>query len=89
MRPFDSRLTRSPGTARYRSVPRMHLGECANPVATGGVLQAWPGMVKKTSAIHVRMYLEVWASVLSGGQVAFRRFPSFSLDSLNDADSRN
>lgn len=73
---------------RYRSALRMHLGECANPVATGGVLQPWPGMVEGTSAIHVRMYLEVWASVMSGGQVEFRSFPPFSPDSLNDPDTR-
>jgi hypothetical protein len=69
---------------RYRAALCMHLGDCANPVATGGVLRAWPGMVEGTGAAHVRMHLEVWASVTSGTRVEFRSFPSIRLDSSQD-----
>ncbi len=72
---------------RYRAALHMYLGDCANsgdcanPAATGGVLQEWPGMVEGTSAAHVRIYLETWASVMSGTQVEFRSFPWPTLDS--------
>jgi hypothetical protein len=63
----------------------MHLGDCANPVATGGVLRAWPGMVEGTDAAEVRLHLEVWASVISGTEVQFRGFPSIRLGSSDPA----
>jgi hypothetical protein len=69
----------------YRAVLRMYLGDCANPVATGGVLQASPRYVEGTCA--VRVYLDVWASLLSGSLVEFRNLPSFSLDSSKGPDS--
>jgi RNA polymerase sigma factor (sigma-70 family) len=66
---------------RYRAALCMHLGDCANPVAAGGVLRAWPEMVEGTDAAEVHMHLEVWASVISGTRVEFRSFPSIRLDS--------
>jgi len=76
---------------RYRAALRMHLGEYAKPVATGGVLQPWPGMLEGAGAVHVRIYLEAWASFMSGTEVEFRSFsfPSSSLDSSQETGSGN
>jgi hypothetical protein len=65
----------------------MRLGDCENLAASGGVLQASPRHIEGTSAVHVRVYLELWASVISGTHVDFRSFPSFSLDPSKGADS--
>jgi hypothetical protein len=56
----------------YGVALRMYLGDCANPVATGGVLQASPRYVEGTCAVHVRVHLDVWASLLSGTPVKSR-----------------
>lgn len=60
---------------RYRSALRMQLGECARPAGTGGVVQEWPGMAEGTSTAHIRLYLETWASIMSGAQIEFQHLP--------------
>jgi RNA polymerase sigma-70 factor (ECF subfamily) len=71
---------------RYRAALRMYMGDCANPVATGGVLQAWPGMAKGADAAHVRIYAELWASVMTGAPVDLQPFPHDSVKNLASSD---
>jgi len=68
---------------RCRAAFRMHLGDCASPVATGGVLHPWPGMPEGIGAVHLRLYAEAWASVMSGIRVEFREF---SLPTLEEQE---
>jgi hypothetical protein len=64
---------------RYRVGLRLYLGECPTPAATGGVLEPSPAMPQDTAASHVRMYLQVWASVMTGTAVDFRSLPAADL----------
>jgi len=61
---------------RYRSGLRMQLGDLHIPGATGGILEAWPGMPDDVEVASAQLYLESWASA-RGGQVIELAKPSF------------
>jgi hypothetical protein len=54
---------------RYRAALRLLLGDESARAATGGVLAVWQGSPDGVGAAHVRIYLEPWATVLSGKPV--------------------
>ena len=51
---------------RYRSALQLQLGGVSSPAANGGVLAKWAGHPEGVEAAHVRLFLEVWATVRSG-----------------------
>jgi hypothetical protein len=60
---------------RYRSALRLQLNGIDMPGAVGGVLAGWAGQPAGTTAAHVRLFLEPWASVRSGRAVECAALP--------------
>ena len=71
---------------RYRSALQLHVDGLAARFAHGGVLAEWPGRPPGVEAVHLRIFLEPWATVHSGQVVDLDRVPS--LPSSSDADGQ-
>lgn len=62
---------------RYRAALRLHIEDDESPAGVGGVLAAWQDQPAGVNAAHVRVFLEPWATVLSGQVVEFDPLPAF------------
>lgn len=60
---------------RYRSALQLHVDGRSARFAHGGVLAEWPGRPQGVDSAHLRIFLEPWATVLSGQVVEFHQLP--------------
>jgi hypothetical protein len=68
-RPYDE--------PRHRAGLRMQLGDGPVPAAIGGVHNNWPGLSDGIAVASVLIYLEPWASAISGKTVELASFSPF------------
>ena len=69
---------------RYRSALQLQLAGESTPAANGGVLAEWAGRPQGVEAALVRIFLEPWATLLSGQVVEFEPLPAAPSSSKNE-----